>query len=144
MDLCNRAGGVDQTPHHPPLTDARKTLGATAVLAMALQQPPTDIALLDADATLRIGPGWTLMAALQWLTGSKARAVLDGLLDQGTYTGLSKARMQALAQLASRTCADGFAGGDAHAALALLRSLHSETIASDPLPGAARSGSAAA
>ena len=121
MDLCNRTGGVDHTPHHTPLTDARKTLGATSVLAAALRNPLLDVALLDLEAATRIGPGWTLMAALQWLTGSKAQTVIAGLSDLGTYGGLNKARMQELARLAYLVCADGFAGGDPQAALELLR-----------------------
>lgn len=118
MDVRDSTGNVKRTPTHAVLTDARKTLGATAVLAAARREPPLELTRLDAEAAARIGPGWSVMAALQWLTGSKAHAVIAALAEQGTYAGLSKSQMQALADLAQ----SAVAAGDAEQALALLRS----------------------
>ncbi|WP_137940234.1 hypothetical protein [Chitinivorax sp. B] len=99
-----------------PLTDARKTIGAIAVLALALQRLPatTDtLVALDHEAKSRVGPGWTFVTALQWLTGSKAESVIDHLADHGTIGGLTKQQHGDLMRMARRVCADGYAGGDA-------------------------------
>ena len=118
MDVRDSTGNVKRTPTHAVVTDARKTLGATAVLAAARREPPLDLSRLDAEAMSRIGPGWTLMTALQWLTGSKAHAVIAALAEQGTYAGLSKPQMLALARLAQSVTSTS----DASQALALIRS----------------------
>ena len=53
-----------------------------------------------------------------WLTGSKAHAVIAALAEQGTYAGLSKPQMLALARLAQSVASTRDAGH----ALALIRS----------------------
>ena len=118
MDGCDSTGNEKQTPSHAVVTDARKTLGATAVLAAARREPLLDLAALDAEAVSRIGAGWTLMTALQWLTDRKAHGVIAALTEQGTYAGLSKPQMLALTSLAQ----SAIATSDPSQALALIRS----------------------
>lgn len=118
MDVGDLAGNLKRKTKHAVLTDARKTLGAIAVLAAARREPVLDLAKLDAEAVSHVGPGWTLKASLQWLTGHKAHAIIAGLAEHGTYAGMSKSQMLALTELAQSLEATD----DAGRSLALIRS----------------------
>ncbi|MBB5016742.1 hypothetical protein HNQ59_000004 [Chitinivorax tropicus] len=88
----------------PAITDARKTLGALAVFAMARNEQLIDAHSLNREIESRIGTGWSFLTAMQWLGGEKAQAVVQGLAEQGTYGGLSKQAMRDLMQSAHALC----------------------------------------
>lgn len=92
-------------PIPPAITDARKTFGALAVFALACANTALDVDILNDQVVSRIGPGWTFMAAMQWLGGVKAAAVVQGLTDRGTFGGMSKQAMLALMQHAQSVSA---------------------------------------
>ncbi|MEW9900880.1 hypothetical protein ABWL39_19855 [Chitinivorax sp. PXF-14] len=101
------------------MSEIVRTFGALVVLAKAVRIPDCDPALLDRDIAERIGGDWNFASAVQWLTGSKARAVVDGLTDKGTFAGLHKEDMLTLLDLAQTACQA--ATGDAGDLLAKLR-----------------------
>lgn len=102
-------------------TDAQKTFGALAVVALALDDAEFDIDELNRQGRQRIGLGWTFMTCMQWLTGKKAWAVIEGLADAGTIAGLSKAHMFALVEMAAQVCQEAGSSAGSEATLARLR-----------------------
>lgn len=82
-----------------------------------------DVALKDVTAKLQanLGLGWTLMAALQWLTGKAAWREAEAIRDGGSIGQCAKELAQEVVRFAADVCKDVGASGGAEAALQRLR-----------------------
>ena len=117
---CSMAGKTVCRGGAPQMSRIKRTDRDTteaciaAILTLLWGQQSTN-AEMSAAVRQRLGPGWTLTAALQWLSGRKAWACVEAISPKGSLGGVSQAAAVACVQLATELCRESGVGGGGEA-----------------------------
>lgn len=70
---------------------------------MVVMTHPDEGSRKDAERLLRslLGPGWTTISALQWLTGNRGMRAMEALPDDVEIAGISKVALQNISIVAA-------------------------------------------
>lgn len=87
-----------------PLSDLDKTLICMRlVVDLARHSNGIDTKAFEEALRRSLGSGWSLVSALQWLTGKRARKVVTSLPADFKHAGLSKVELMQLHTVAVET-----------------------------------------
>lgn len=86
----------------PSVADKTHACVAALLAVIVLNEAP---ATVGARLRANLGPGWSLIAAMQWLSGKKARGFIDSRLDDQLIGSVAKPAAREIAQIAIAACA---------------------------------------
>lgn len=102
-------------------TDHEKLAACLAAALTVIAADDVSVKEVTAKLQADLGLGWTLMAALQWLTGKAAWREIEAIPDGGKIGQCAKELAQEVVRFAADVCKDVGASGGAEAALQRLR-----------------------
>lgn len=88
--------------------DRRKVISCMTLIHEAATDPTFSSRYPDpaAQCRCRLGPGWNLMAVMQWMTGKKAIAAIDALPPEIKIGGVSGQALMLFHYVAMEFCAE--------------------------------------
>lgn len=104
-------------------TDKEKTEACVAVMAAVVICGSAHADEISVLLRQRLGFGWTIFSAMQWLTGKRAWQCIEAVPDGGMVGEYSKAIALEAVRLAASTCQEFDMSAGVDATLARLRQL---------------------
>lgn len=86
-----------------PLSDLDKTLICIRLVMDIVKNPSGNISELEDGLRRSLGTGWSVVSALQWLTGKRSIASLEAVPPDFRYAGLGKPELLSLHAVATET-----------------------------------------
>ncbi|PLX76736.1 MAG: hypothetical protein C0607_03480 [Azoarcus sp.] len=109
-------------------SDREKLEACLSAMLMVITGDTPDIKAVSASLRRQIGPGWTVVTALQWLTGKAAWQAIEAMKSAALVGGCTKAVAMEIVRFAADACKDLDASGGVDLAFERLRNAAADRL----------------
>lgn len=92
-------------------TDREKLEACLSAMLVFITADTSDMKAVSASLRRQIGPGWTVVTALQWLTGKAAWQAIEAMKSDALVGGCTKAVAMEIVRFSADVCKELDASG---------------------------------